>query len=284
MQAANPYLYPAAILAAGLDGMAKQADPGPRCEGLCFDFSNGRCDRGQSCRFNHVNGGGGGRLCYKCNKRGHVSRDCPLKLEGDSVNGLTMGLSSNVAVSRLFGGGTGTGSSTVLGGGGGGGGNGSGAAAVGGAQGGGGGGGSSGHGTSGAGGAGAASGGGTDPIHAKFRPQLTDFLSSKARLPSLEFPSTLTREERRAVHDIATQLGLMHTSKGSGTQRRIVIWRKGKPPPGVDRAPESDQPKRKAGGSSLTVLGLFNSQAKRVREGGQSGRSGVGGTGWAGPA
>lgn len=31
--AANPYLYPAYILAAGLDGMETKADPGPRCNG-----------------------------------------------------------------------------------------------------------------------------------------------------------------------------------------------------------------------------------------------------------
>jgi glutamate---methylamine ligase len=30
--ATNPYLLPAAVLAAGLDGMAKQRDPGPRCD------------------------------------------------------------------------------------------------------------------------------------------------------------------------------------------------------------------------------------------------------------
>jgi glutamine synthetase len=30
--AANPYLMPAAVLAAGLDGLAKQRDPGPRCD------------------------------------------------------------------------------------------------------------------------------------------------------------------------------------------------------------------------------------------------------------
>ena len=49
---------------------------------ICFDFSNGRCERGDSCRFAHTVGVGGGsanlgKLCYKCNKRGHISRDCP---------------------------------------------------------------------------------------------------------------------------------------------------------------------------------------------------------------
>jgi hypothetical protein len=170
-----------------------------------------------------------------------------------------MRLSANVTVPTLFGGGGGggggSGNTNSLGGGGGGRG----------------------------GGGGGVGGGGSGDMHDAFRAQLTDFLSAKARVPSIEFASTLDGSERRAVHEIATELGLMHTSKGVGTQRRIVVWRKGKPPPGVEGEPESDAPKRKAGGSSLSVLGLFNSQAKRVRDGGRAGRSGVGATGWAGP-
>ena len=230
---------------------------------ICFDFSNGDCRRGASCRFDHVNGGGPsmGRLCYHCNKRGHISKECPKKLaeeNGSAGPRMTVG----VSVPTLFGGGGGGGGV-----------------------------GSSSNGGGGGGGSSTNSNTDESSLQAIFRSQLTDFLSPKNNQSSLEFPSTLNSAERRAVHELATQLGLEHTSKGIGTQRRIIVWRKGKPPPGVEQDLESADgglgaaPKRKAGGSSLSVLGVFNRQAKRARDvGGGAARARSGGTGWAGPA
>ena len=56
---------------------------------VCFDFTRGRCTRGESCRFSHDNGmtAGKGGNCYECGDPGHFGRDCPVRLARQNGNG-----------------------------------------------------------------------------------------------------------------------------------------------------------------------------------------------------
>eukprot|EP01052_Picozoa_sp_SAG31_P006998 SAG31_NODE_329_length_17643_cov_10.377793_3_plen_87_part_00 len=51
----------------------------------------------------------------------------------------------------------------------------------------------------------------------------------------IEFPPTLTEEERKHVHTIAEELGLQHGSVGEGISRHIRVWRTGDHHSGVSR-------------------------------------------------
>jgi len=66
----------------------------------------------------------------------------------------------------------------------------------------------------------------------------------------LEFPATLSSEERRKVHQYAGVFGLEHASVGKGDQRRIIISKmgpkkeKGRQEIALDSSGEEDQEER----------------------------------------
>ena len=63
-----------------------------------------------------------------------------------------------------------------------------------------------------------------DPQVLQFYSQLLLFKEDASR-DTMSFPSTLTPQQRRIVHTLSHQMGLMHISKGTGEQRQVHIIR-----------------------------------------------------------
>ncbi|RMZ87949.1 hypothetical protein DV736_g4823, partial [Chaetothyriales sp. CBS 134916] len=74
-----------------------------------------------------------------------------------------------------------------------------------------------------------------DPETLKFYTEMTLFRNDPTR-EVLIFSPTLTPEYRRVVHTLAHQLGLQHTSRGTGDQRQVHVTR---PAPGTNVSPPS---------------------------------------------
>ncbi|RMD43650.1 hypothetical protein DV735_g1438, partial [Chaetothyriales sp. CBS 134920] len=74
-----------------------------------------------------------------------------------------------------------------------------------------------------------------DPETLKFYTEMTLFRNDPSR-EVLIFSPTLTPEYRRVVHTLAHQLGLQHTSRGTGDQRQVHVTR---PAPGTNVSPPS---------------------------------------------
>ncbi|RMZ83910.1 hypothetical protein DV737_g1461, partial [Chaetothyriales sp. CBS 132003] len=74
-----------------------------------------------------------------------------------------------------------------------------------------------------------------DPETLKFYTEMTLFRSDPSR-EVLIFSPTLTPEYRRVVHTLAHQLGLQHTSRGTGDQRQVHVTRAA---PGTNVSPPS---------------------------------------------
>lgn len=56
-----------------------------------------------------------------------------------------------------------------------------------------------------------------------FRGAVTDWMEGDES--RLEFPAALTPLDRRAIHQVAEELGLRHRSAGTGERRRVIIER-----------------------------------------------------------
>lgn len=65
---------------------------------------------------------------------------------------------------------------------------------------------------------------------AKLKKKLGDFAADTSRA-NVAFPVNLNSYERRLVHELATELGLLHVSSGGADERAIVVWKKGTAPP-----------------------------------------------------
>ncbi len=63
-----------------------------------------------------------------------------------------------------------------------------------------------------------------DPQVLQFYSQLLLFKEDLSR-ETMSFSSTLSPQQRRIVHTLAHQMGLAHTSKGTGDQRQVHIFR-----------------------------------------------------------
>jgi len=74
-------------------------------------------------------------------------------------------------------------------------------------------------------------GGAGSAQQAKIVAQLTEF-KRDTRHNSFEYPVSTSSFDRRLVHETATKLGLQHSSRGQGPQRRLVVWKTG-PEPGL---------------------------------------------------
>ena len=93
-------------------------------------------------------------------------------------------------------------------------------------------------------------------LEAARRAQLTAFLQRPAD-KSLSFPPTLNSFERRLVHSLAEELGLLHMSEGEGRGRYIRVEKKPPPPfsgEGHRLASESDQSAAAAEGEAAPVV------------------------------
>lgn len=88
-----------------------------------------------------------------------------------------------------------------------------------------------------------------DPQVLQFYSQMLLFKQAEER-DSMVFPSTLTPTQRRIVHTLAHQLGLMHVSRGTGEQRQVHVLKvqdaSGLSPPlsSMPTSHPSDQPRR----------------------------------------
>jgi hypothetical protein len=63
-----------------------------------------------------------------------------------------------------------------------------------------------------------------DPQVLQFYSQLLLFKEDVAR-ESMTFPSSITPAQRRIIHTLSHQLGLVHISKGTGDQRQVHVFR-----------------------------------------------------------
>ena len=70
-----------------------------------------------------------------------------------------------------------------------------------------------------------------------LREQLQQFLRDGT--PRMTFPTTLNSFERRLIHEVCEELGIMHASTGEGAQRTAHVWRADVP---QFEAPEAASP------------------------------------------
>jgi hypothetical protein len=103
-------------------------------------------------------------------------------------------------------------------------------------------------------------------LEAARRAQLTAFLQRPAD-KSLSFPPTLNSFERRLVHSLAEELGLLHMSEGEGRGRYIRVEKKPPPPfsgEGHRLASESDQSAAAAEAAPVVVVTAEEMRAARL--------------------
>ena len=60
--------------------------------------------------------------------------------------------------------------------------------------------------------------------HQSVKQQLLEFLRNSA-LMKLEFSADLDNLERKMIHRLSGKYGLKHKSRGSGANRRLVVWK-----------------------------------------------------------
>lgn len=87
-----------------------------------------------------------------------------------------------------------------------------------------------------------------DPQVLQFYSQLLLFKEDVSR-ESLIFPHTLAPIQRRVIHTLAHQMGLMHVSKGMGDQRAVHVYKLHDGPnlsPPIPQLPSSAEPARRA--------------------------------------
>ena len=103
-------------------------------------------------------------------------------------------------------------------------------------------------------------------LEAARRAQLSAFLQRPAD-KSLSFPPTLNSFERRLVHSLAEELGLLHTSEGDGRGRYIRVEKKPPPPfngEGHRLVSESDQSAAAAEAAPVVAMTAEEMRAARL--------------------
>ena len=103
-------------------------------------------------------------------------------------------------------------------------------------------------------------------LEAARRAQLTAFLQRPAD-KSLSFPPTLNSFERRLVHSLAEELGLLHMSEGEGRGRYIRVEKKPPPPfsgEGHRLTSESDQSAAAAEAAPVVAMTAEEMRAARL--------------------
>jgi len=100
----------------------------------------------------------------------------------------------------------------------------------------------------------------SDARRKEFEVMLNKFLTS--RDDSLSLSKTLNSWERRVVHEIADNLGVLHESVGEGSDRHIVLRKKGIP--NSDEAVKSEDDKENTPEKDANVVSVKTKSGSRV--------------------
>ena len=100
---------------------------------------------------------------------------------------------------------------------------------------------------------------------AKLKKKLDGF-AADARKEHVTFPQNLNSYERRLVHELATELGLLHVSSGGADDRSIVVWKQGTAPPAPpkDTPPPASKGDRAAAAAAVDKARVGGSAAEAV--------------------